>query len=78
MNLGSSVGDLKVSRAGATSKFCIYIWYSNIRTTHLHTYVFGPQASDGGCPLALTHVVIGEMLRPSLCARLVNHFDRQR
>ena len=78
MNLGSCVGHLKVSEAGATSKFCIYIRYSNITATHLHTYVFGPQASDGGCPLALTHGVTGEMLHPSLCARLVNHFDWQR
>ena len=34
------VGDLKVSEAGATSKFCIYIRYSNITTTHLHTCVW--------------------------------------
>ena len=63
MNL-ASCGDLKVSKVGATSNLCIL----GIQTSQPHIlHVFGPHASDGGWPLALTHGVIDEMHASSIC-----------
>lgn len=45
--------------ADSTSKLCIrYSKHHN--HTHLSIHIFGTHASDGGCPLALTHAVIGD------------------
>ena len=52
-------GDFTIIEVGATSKLCILgIQTSQIIHTSIH--MFGPLASDGGCPMALTQVVIGD------------------
>ena len=59
MNL-TPCGDFMASEADTTSKLCVL----GIQTSQPHTsiHMFGPHASNGGCPLARTHAVIGEML----------------